>query len=157
MDDNEKKDSKTNTWLPVGELAERILRQLSQDGVVDRAMLEAAIAAATEAGHTPFPHQPRIKAAAIRYPVEPRDIPPEKAARRLHLTMEEFVAYADSLYARGFPRPDPTTGMYDLKAIDAWMDKRSNLTPAGQPLTAEKPARNAGEVIGDRARQMLHG
>lgn len=65
---------------------------------------------------------------AIRYPVEPRDIPPEKAARRLHLTLSDFDAVRARLERRGFPVPDPDTGMYDLRAIDAWMDKRHHLT-----------------------------
>lgn len=97
-----------------------------------------------------------MRSAGIRHPVAPRDVPVEKAARRLHLTREQFERYADNLYARGFPRPDPTTGMYDLVAIDAWMDTRSNLT-APADLTGARPARNASEVIGDRARRILHG
>ncbi|MGA0564122.1 hypothetical protein ACO2RV_16885 [Ancylobacter sp. VNQ12] len=66
--------------------------------------------------------------SGVRFPVEPRDVPAAKAARRLHLTLVEFEAARPALHARGFPQPDPTTGMYDLKAIDGWMDSRSNLT-----------------------------
>jgi hypothetical protein len=43
----------------------------------------------------------------------------------LHLTLDEFKALLPKLREQGFPNPDPTTGMYDLKAIDAWMDRRS--------------------------------
>jgi hypothetical protein len=65
-----------------------------------------------------------IKANSIRFAVEPRDVPVQKAARRLHLTEAEFLANLDELQARGFPQPDPTTGMFDLKKVDEWMDKR---------------------------------
>jgi hypothetical protein len=56
--------------------------------------------------------------------VEPRDIPAEKAARRLHLTAAQFAEMLPQLFARGFPKPDPTTGMFDLEAIDEWRRRR---------------------------------
>jgi hypothetical protein len=84
---------------------------------------------------------------SIRFPVDPRDIPPEKAARRLHLTPAEFEAKLPELLARSFPPPDPTTGHFDLRAIDMWMDARSGL---GNSLTAEAKPRNAQEVFGAR-------
>ncbi|HXL67739.1 MAG TPA: hypothetical protein VN930_03130 [Xanthobacteraceae bacterium] len=62
----------------------------------------------------------------IRFLVEPRDVPVNQAARRLHLTEEEFEAKKIFLFDRGFPHPDTTTGMYDLKLIDDWMDRRSH-------------------------------
>jgi hypothetical protein len=54
-------------------------------------------------------------------PVDPRDVPAEKAARRLHPMPADFQAKLPELMVRGFPRPDPTTGMFDLTAIDEWM------------------------------------
>jgi hypothetical protein len=65
----------------------------------------------------------------IRFPVDPRDVPPAKAARRLHLTLAEFERLLPRLVQRGFPRPDPDTRNYDLKAVDQWMDNRSSLPP----------------------------
>jgi hypothetical protein len=65
----------------------------------------------------------------IRYRVEPRDIPATKAARRLHLTLDEFRLRLPSLLQRGFPPPDPTTGHFYLPAIDKWMELRPGLTP----------------------------
>ena len=153
MDDQDSDELKKDDWLPIAAAIEGIVQRLSQDGAVDPAVLKEIIAAATKVGHAPFQRPLRIKTTAIRYAVEPRDIPPEKAARRLHLTMEGFVAHTDSLRARGFPQPDPTTGMYDLKAIDAWMDKRSGL--AG--LTVNDGPRNAGEVSRDRLERLRHG
>jgi len=64
------------------------------------------------------------RAAAIRFPVEPRDVPAQKAARRLHLTEDQFELKLPDLLARGFPPADPTTGMFDLDAIDAWRAAR---------------------------------
>jgi hypothetical protein len=64
-------------------------------------------------------------AQQIRFRVEPRDVPAVKAARRLHLTLAQFEVKKDELFARQFPRPDPTTGMYDLVAIDAWQNARN--------------------------------
>jgi hypothetical protein len=63
--------------------------------------------------------------AKIRHKVAPRDVPISQAARKLHLTVAEFRAKLPELYKRQFPRPDPTTGMFDLVAIDAWQDARN--------------------------------
>ena len=93
------------------------------------------------------------QAGSIRYAVHPRDVPSQKAARRLHLTLAEFDLVREELFARGFPRPDPTTGMYDLKAIAAWQDRRSPLTD----LTPSDSARDAAEVFGDRLDRLRHG
>src|SRR5262249_7740121 len=97
-------------------------------------------------------------AGQIRHPVAPRDVPPVKAARRLGLTLNAFAQVQDELFARGFPRPDPTTGNYDLDVIDAWMDARHAL-PAGQSdLTATAQLRNAQELFRERrARQLGQG
>lgn len=61
---------------------------------------------------------------SIRFHVDPRDVPPEKAARRIGLTMERFEELLPRLLARGFPVSDPDTGNYDLDAIDAWRAAR---------------------------------
>jgi DNA-binding IclR family transcriptional regulator len=80
---------------------------------------------------------------SIRFPVDPRDVPAVKAARRMGLTEAEFHELRDRLFARGFPRPDPDTGLYDLKAIDDWMDRRSGLTKLAT-------ARDAADVVSRR-------
>src|SRR5262245_39979078 len=91
----------------------------------------------------------RPHASPIRFRIDPRDVPAEKAARRLHLTPGEFAAKLPELLARGFPAADPTTGMYDLRAIDAWMDARHE-TPKHRGLTVQPRLRNAQEVLGER-------
>lgn len=73
------------------------------------------------------------QAATLRFPVDPRGVTTTKAARRLGLTEAEFEAKAPRLFARGFPRPDPDTERFDLRAIDAWLDSQSGLTPEGGP------------------------
>lgn len=78
----------------------------------------------------------------IRFQVEPRDVPPEKAARRLGLDLQRFTDLLPRLLARGFPPSDPDTGHYDLDAIDAWRAARHRpLLPA-----FPTPAHSAGLV-----------
>jgi hypothetical protein len=94
-----------------------------------------------------------MTSSAIRYRVDPRDVPPAKAARRLHLTVAEFNRLKDDLFARGFPRPDPTTGNYDLKAIGAWQDARSSLL---KPLLDDSKPRDARDGFLERAERLLN-
>jgi hypothetical protein len=63
----------------------------------------------------------------VRYVVEPRLVPMTKAARRLHLTLAEFKAHLPALRRDGFPTACAITGHFDLKAIDAWLDKRAGV------------------------------
>jgi hypothetical protein len=46
--------------------------------------------------------------------------------------------------------------MFDLAAIDAWMDARHSLS-SSNGLTAPKSSINALEVCGDRLRRLHHG
>ena len=89
-----------------------------------------------------------IHSNRLRFRVDPRDVPAEKAARRLHLTPAEFRGKLPELLARDFPRPDPTTGMFDLTAIDDWMTARHYA--AAITLTTEPKPRNAQEVFCER-------
>ncbi len=92
----------------------------------------------------------------IRFKVDPRDVPAAQAARRLGLTEAQFELVKYELYDRGFPRPDVTTGMYDLVAIDEWMNRRSNLTDRCD-LTPARSARNAQEGFAERIRRLMDG
>lgn len=78
-----------------------------------------------------MPQPPRSD--QIRFPVDPRDVPPEKAARRLHLTLSQFEKVLPQLLKRGFPPPDPDTGNFDLKIIDLWMDGRTTVVATASP------------------------
>ena len=82
---------------------------------------------------------------AIRFKVDPRDVPAEVAARRLGVGEADFKHSLPDLLARGFPSPDDTTGNFDLNAIDAWMDRRSGLSSVAAPI-----ARDASTVVADR-------
>lgn len=78
------------------------------------------------------------------------DIPPAIAARRLGLSLAQFEAALPKLQARNppFPSADPTTGNFDLDAIDQWRRARyPHLF-----LTAPQTARNAREVVEARLR-----
>ncbi len=61
----------------------------------------------------------------MRFRVEPRCVPPRAAARRLGLTLAEFLKDLSALHSAGFPRPDAVTGHYDLQAIDLYIDRRN--------------------------------
>ena len=85
----------------------------------------------------------------VRFVVEPRLVPPVKAARRLHLTLAEFNMKREALYRGGFPRACTVTGHYDLVAIDAWLDQRGRLGSAPvDPATAQNEMRARIAEIG---------
>jgi hypothetical protein len=89
--------------------------------------------------------------AEIRYRADPGDVPPEKAARRLHLTLARFNELLPNLSKRGFPEPDPDTGMFDLDAIDLWRKSRhrstQSLALAEQNAQRSRPVRRFGEKL----------
>jgi hypothetical protein len=89
---------------------------------------------------------------SLRFKVNPRDVPPIAAARCLGLTLEAFYAKLDELRQRGFPAADPTTGNYDLVAIDAWQTARHPQLFTGPSLTAMPTGRNADVVLERLAR-----
>lgn len=84
----------------------------------------------------------------IRFKVDPGDVPPEKVARRMHLSEAQFRDCLPRLLARGFPMPDPDTGMYDLEAVDRWRHRRhASLFPelaATLPPEPAPPAKSLG-------------
>jgi hypothetical protein len=87
----------------------------------------------------------------MRFHVEPRDVSPEAAARRIGLSPARFGELLPDLTDRGFPRADPTTGNYDLDAIDAWRKRRyPHLFNEG--LAQSSTAAHAGAVVKDRLR-----
>lgn len=59
-----------------------------------------------------------------RFHIEPGDVPAEVAARRLGLSEAQFREALPLLTKRGFPKPDETTGNFDLTAIDEWRKRR---------------------------------
>jgi hypothetical protein len=83
----------------------------------------------------------------MRFRIEPRDVPLEVAARRLGKTLAEFNAALPALRAGGFPQADPTTGNFDLAAIDRWCDARHPHLFGGG---AVMQARDARDVVQDR-------
>jgi hypothetical protein len=71
----------------------------------------------------------RPRPSRIRFPLQPRLIPPDKAARRLGLPLADFSKDLPALLLAGFPVACSVTGNYDLVAIDAWLDRRAGLAP----------------------------
>jgi hypothetical protein len=92
-----------------------------------------------------------LTSAEVRFRVDPADVPPEKAARRLHLTIDRFNEVLPRLLARGFPPADPDTGCFCLEAIDQWRKLRTpalfGLTPA---LPTDQAAAADAGSLGDR-------
>jgi hypothetical protein len=86
--------------------------------------------------------------SAIRFRVDPGDVPPEKAARRLGLTLDRFIEVLPRLLARGFPAPDQDTGNFALEAIDQWRKMR---TPALFGLTEDSRAAQDTTALGAAA------
>ena len=62
--------------------------------------------------------------SSLRYHVAPRDAPAAVAARVLGLTEAQFSEKLPELLARGFPKADETTNLFDLDAIDEWRRRR---------------------------------
>lgn len=84
---------------------------------------------------------------SLRFRIPPRDVPPSSAARALGLTGERFRELLPELRQRGFPKPDPTTGNYDLEAITRWQDARSG-------LAADCRALDAAAVVSSRLERL---
>jgi hypothetical protein len=90
----------------------------------------------------------------MRFHIDPRDIPPELAARRLGKSFADFKAALPNLLARGFPAADPDTGNYDMQAIDRWCDARhAHLFGDNRAMQA----RDAGTIAKDRIAQLRRG
>ncbi|QDI81656.1 hypothetical protein E8E01_14990 [Methylorubrum populi] len=102
------------------------------------------------------------RAPQIRFRVEPAYAPVEKIARRLCLTEAQFRDCARRLYARGFPLPDETTGMYHLESVDRWCKRqRPDLYPelTFSPPSAESapPRKSLGEKSREAQERLRNG
>ena len=75
------------------------------------------------------------RSTGVRYPVDPRMVPPEKVARRLGVTLAIFNDKLAQLEAAGFPKPDPILGNYCLQAVDRWIDARSGLSSPAEAVS----------------------
>ena len=94
---------------------------------------------------------------SMRFKLPPGgDCPPIAAARRIWLSLEEFNEQLPALTQRGFPPADPTTGNYDLDAIDAWRKARYPHLFTDR-LTLAPTARNARDVVAERVARIRGG
>lgn len=94
---------------------------------------------------------------AMRFKLPPGgDVPPVVAARRIGLSLDAFNEALQGLIVRGFPPADPTTGNYDLDAIDAW--RRGRYPHLFKPdLTLAPTARHARDVVAERVARIRGG
>lgn len=91
--------------------------------------------------------------SSLRIRIQPRDIPPKAAALRMGMTEAKFSESLPLLTVRGFPKPDETTGNFDLNAIDEWCDRRH----PGLFLTRTETAVDARAVVAQRLERMTNG
>ena len=89
------------------------------------------------------PHRRKTGDAMIRFPIDPRMVPPAKVARRLGVAEAELKAKTPELEAAGFPKPDPILGTYCLEAVDRWIDDRAGLQRPGDPVSAQAAMRRS--------------
>ena len=90
-----------------------------------------------------------------RRPVIPLrgDVSRSHVAQLMGLSGPDFDAVRPQLEERGFPRPDPTTGLYCIEAVDRWRLRRHasmfpQLTGAGGPT-------NASDTFDERRRAVF--
>lgn len=91
---------------------------------------------------------------AVRFRVEPRDVPPDVAAKRLGVSPARFNEILPNLLNRGFPPADNLTGNYDLEAINRWCDQRH---PRLFGLASTPVAKDAATVVRARLEARRHG
>jgi hypothetical protein len=79
------------------------------------------------------------------------DVAASVVSELLGLSLAEFEARQSALRERGFPEPDPTTGLYCIEAVDRWrMRRHPRLFPE---LTTAPTAAHADAVFGERLRR----
>jgi hypothetical protein len=76
------------------------------------------------------------------------DVTASLVAELLGLSVSDFEVRRAALRERGFPEPDPTTGLYCIEAVDRWRLRRHpRLFPE---LTASPTAAHADAVFNER-------
>lgn len=65
-----------------------------------------------------------------RFTFSPRLMTALDVATYLNRSEQWFAMKREKMEASGFPRPDPLLGLYDQRAIDLWLDRRSGLVAA---------------------------
>jgi hypothetical protein len=80
------------------------------------------------------------------------DVAAAVVAELLGLSLADFEARRPVLHERKFPRPDPTTGLYCIEAVERWrLLRHPQLFPE---LTAAPNAAHAGAVFDERMRRL---
>jgi hypothetical protein len=80
------------------------------------------------------------------------DVSGSAVAELLGLSVSDFEARWPVLRERGFPEPDPTTGLFCIEAVDRWRLRRhAQLFPE---LTTAPAAAHADAVFDHRLRRL---
>jgi hypothetical protein len=80
------------------------------------------------------------------------DVTVSAVAELLGLSPADFSSREEALRARGFPEPDPTTGLYCIEAVERWrLLRHPQLFPE---LTRARTAAHAGAIFDQRIRRL---
>jgi hypothetical protein len=80
------------------------------------------------------------------------DVAASLVAELLGLSVSDFEVRRAALRERGFPEPDPTTGLYCIEAVERWrLLRHPRLFPE---LTRAPTAAHAGAIFDQRIRQL---
>jgi hypothetical protein len=80
------------------------------------------------------------------------DVAASAVADLLGLTLADFNSREAALRERGFPEPDPTTGLYCIEAVERWrLLRHPQLFPE---LTTAPTAAHASAVFDERIRRL---
>jgi hypothetical protein len=82
------------------------------------------------------------------------DVPSATVAARLGLSVPDFEARRRALFERGFPEPDPTTGLFCIEAVDRWRLRRH---PRLFPELTNAPAAAHAEAVFDERMRRFNG
>lgn len=104
----------------------------------------------------------RLNAPAVRFRLDPAYASPEKIARLLCLTPAQFSTCCPKLYARGFPVPDETTGMFDIEAVERWRKRQRpdlypELTVRSDETIKMPPRKSMGERFAEAQERSRNG
>jgi hypothetical protein len=80
------------------------------------------------------------------------DVGASAVAELLGLSVSDFEARWPALRDRGFPEPDPTTGLYCVEGVDRWRLRRH--TQLFPELTTAPTATHADAVFDHRLRRL---
>ncbi|MBP2290767.1 hypothetical protein [Azospirillum rugosum] len=81
-----------------------------------------------------------------KFTFTPRLMTALDVATYLNRSEQWFAMKRPQMEEAGFPRPDPLLGLYDQRAIDLWLDRRSGLATASPANDSAPRAANDAQA-----------